>query len=65
VNEHCRLRSFTARTPDMDTSNDPSLDRRAGGDDLGVASEAALEIAQERQMIRVRVVRCEPALTGD
>jgi len=65
VDEHCRLRSLAPRSPDVDASNDASLNRGAGGDDLRVASEAALEIAQERQVVRVWVVCCEPAFTGD
>lgn len=55
-----RLGALAAATPDVDTRQSSALDRSSNIDNLRLASEAGLQVAQELNVVGIWVVCCEP-----
>jgi hypothetical protein len=49
----------------VNTSQDTSLDGGAGGDDLGLAGVAGLQVSEELDMIGIGVVGSKPSFAGN
>ena len=65
MNKHRGLRALTARAPNMDTCQRTTLNRCSSREKLGLASEASLEVTQEREVVGIGVVGREPSLGRD
>ena len=60
-----RLRSLATASPEMNTKDVATLRRVSNAEDLGVGGERALQVVEEGDVVRVRVVRVEPRCAGD
>ena len=58
------LGALAAATPDVDTSQDSSLNRGTHGDNLRLASEACLQVPEKLEMVGIWVVCGKPRLAG-
>ena len=62
MEQHGRLGTLPATSPDVDSREIPALDRRPRRDELRVLGVGRLQVAQKLQVIRVAMVRRKPAL---
>lgn len=64
VDDDGGLGALATTAPDVNASQGSSLDRVAKSHNLGLAGVAGLQVAEELEVIGVRVVRCKPRLAG-
>lgn len=62
MDHHGWLRAFAAGSPNVNPSKSSSLHGASGSKDLGLASEATLQISEKGKVVGIRVIRREPGL---
>lgn len=62
VEDDSRLGTLSSTSPDVDTSQGPTLERVSKGEDLRSARIGSLQVGEELNMIGVRVVGGKPGL---
>jgi hypothetical protein len=62
VEDNSRLGSLASTSPDVDTSQSPTLERVSKSKDLRAAGVRSLQVGEELEMISVGVVGGEPRL---